>query len=258
MKMWQTFLLAGLLLSGCAPFVLAAPPAASARCPEVELPADFDPTSLASVQRAIGKGPPLLYALGAARRDTLKQMLAAGENPNVCILGASLLAISAASGDADEVALLLAKGAKPDEPRDHNGGTPLLSALSLGKFATAKVLLIRGADPLTTSDGGTTALHDLATAFIRTEDDKQQQLDLAADLIRRGVPVNAAVRIPGTTALMMASLQGHTDLARLLLAAGADPAVRNAKGMTALAFAQRRGHEEVVRLLTTSAALPRQ
>jgi hypothetical protein len=43
----------------------------------------------------------------------------------------------------------------------------------------------------------------------------------------------------------------HAEIVRLLLAAGADAMVRNAKGVTALEYAQRCKHREVADVLAT-------
>jgi len=53
----------------------------------------------------------------------------------------------------------------------------------------------------------------------------------------------------GWTPLMVASVHGHTEAVRVLLAAGAEINMTNGDGMTALSWARRAGHEEVERVL---------
>jgi len=58
----------------------------------------------------------------------------------------------------------------------------------------------------------------------------------------------------GYTALMEASQRGHTEIARALLAAGANVNMQNKYGDTALMEASQRGHTEVVRALLAAGA----
>ena len=68
---------------------------------------------------------------------------------------------------------------------------------------------------------------------------------------RRGAEaeVDAAEHTKGATPLFIASLQGHTKVVQLLLAAKADVNVRTLNGDTALSIAKKRGHKRVVDLL---------
>lgn len=221
------------------------------RCPEVALPPDFDPASPAAVQRAAGPLPRLVSALGTDKRAQLAQWLAAGDDPNICVLGSSLLAVAAGNGDVGAIDLLLAHGALPDQPRDANGGTPLLTAAGLARFEAAAHLIAQGADARASTDLGSTLLHALAMAPSSAQP-ATGLIDLAAEAIRRGARVNAQVQGPGSTALMLAALNGNQALVALLLAQGADPSLRNARGLTAQDFAQRKGHAGLVQMLAAS------
>jgi ankyrin repeat protein len=198
----------------------------------------------------IEKAPPIALALGKARRAELRRLLSENVDPNVCLAGGSLLSISASAGDVDEVDLLLSGGADANRPRDSRGGTPLHTALSAGRLAVAQRLLQRGADPLVVTDSGLTSLHELTLApSVRVSADSKLQLDIAHELVARGVDVNARAMVHRTTALMLAALQGNTPLVELLIQAKADPNIQDAKGKTAMTFAQSRGHNTVVQLL---------
>ena len=72
-------------------------------------------------------------------------------------------------------------------------------------------------------------------------------------LIDRGADVNA--RAPNeSTVLMMAAHEGHEDLARLLLDAGADPARVNDRGDSALTWAMRYGNYSIAKLVSSPEA----
>ena len=55
---------------------------------------------------------------------------------------------------------------------------------------------------------------------------------------------------------MLASQNGHLQLAELLLKENADPNVQNIQGWTALIFASRIGHHQVVEILLEKSADP--
>ncbi len=53
----------------------------------------------------------------------------------------------------------------------------------------------------------------------------------------------------GYTALMYASINGHVEIAKLLLENGADPTIKNNDGKTALILAFENNHIEIVNLI---------
>ena len=241
----------------CLPGLAAtkAKPVPSKPCPERPLSADYDPSDPASVSKHLRTAPRIVLALGLTRHEQLRALLARGENPNVCVLGSSVLALSAASGDVEEVEILLDGGADPDRPKDSQGGTPLLLALNLGRFDVARLLIARGADVRAATSGKVTSLMELADA-LPPPALHAQQLDLAETLVKGGVAIDERRAGPGTTALMMASIHGNKDLVQLLLRLGADPRLEDNKGQTALAFARKKGHTDVAELLSVASAPP--
>jgi ankyrin repeat protein len=58
----------------------------------------------------------------------------------------------------------------------------------------------------------------------------------------------------GRTALMLAAMRGHRDIALALLGSGADPNVRDKEGSNALLMAVRYGHDSIVSLLRSCGA----
>ena len=249
---WVAILLASAW--GCMAASPVARPVPIARCAAVPATPQLDPEDPASVRRW-RNGPPILYAMGHDRHDRLRALLAHGADPNVCLLGFSVMELAATSGDVEEVAILLDAGAQPDLPLNSEGGTPLLSALQLGRFEVARLLIERGADVRVAADGNITALYALASAMPPPAM-QVEQAALARTLLDRGVAVDAAMGKPRITALMMAAIRGNKPLVQLLLERGADPALADNKGQTALTFALKKGHADVAELLSAAGTSP--
>ena len=83
-------------------------------------------------------------------------------------------------------------------------------------------------------------------------------VDVARVLIAAGADVNAKVRsgpLPGQTALISGSFDGgNADTVKVLIAAGADLNAQDAQGSTALATAARYGKLEIVEALANAGA----
>ncbi|NBR95459.1 MAG: ankyrin repeat domain-containing protein [Proteobacteria bacterium] len=60
----------------------------------------------------------------------------------------------------------------------------------------------------------------------------------------------------GATALMLAAIEGHTEVVKLLLDKGADVNSRLETGETALILAAQGGHKEVMELLIKKLSTP--
>ncbi len=67
-------------------------------------------------------------------------------------------------------------------------------------------------------------------------------------LLAERCDVNAA-NGAGQTALTMGALFGRTEIVKLLMARGADPAVKDAAGNTAAGLAKQQGNVEMISLL---------
>ncbi|MDP2034209.1 MAG: ankyrin repeat domain-containing protein [Polaromonas sp.] len=74
------------------------------------------------------------------------------------------------------------------------------------------------------------------------------QLPDVEALLQQGAAINAPDGA-GRTALMLAVIQGHSELVRRLLALGANPALVDREGLDALAHARRLGRDDIARLI---------
>jgi hypothetical protein len=161
----------------------------------------------------------------------------------------------------DVITMLLDKGARIDEPlvrglpgfggggggvpRLHGGGslkgaTPFLLAAAVADVDVMRILVTRGANPLATTEDGTTGLM-LANGLASDEDYSAVPIErraVAAELLLDwGSPV-AAANAAGTTALHAAAYMGVDAVVDLLLKRGADINAKNRMGISALRVAE--------------------
>jgi ankyrin repeat protein len=172
--------------------------------------------------------------------------------------GSSALLWAAYHSDAEMTKALLAAGARVDAANQY-GVTPLLQASRNGGVEVMRALLDAGANPTRWHAEGETPL----MAAARTGG-----VDAVELLLSHGSFANAADPFQEETALMWASAEGHLEVVKALLKAGADPnlkahvsTITNRKnadhpsgGFTALMFAVRNGHEDVAKALIQGGA----
>lgn len=224
---------------------------------------------------------PLMIAAGLGQVQMVELLLVAGADPNLLDsrMGASALHKAAQSGVPEVARLLLDHGAFIDIQSPTLGHTPLLDAVWHKKLAVVKLLLSRGAKTtLKTHDGRTTPvdfahtdnLHEIE-AEIRAEDARRaarvraqslmtavvaNDLDGVRQALAAGADVNELSPMrggpnDGHTPLLVAAREGHTEIVRELLKAGADP--RRVDGLIKATPGHKagyRGHPEIARLLT--------
>jgi ankyrin repeat protein len=222
---------------------------------------------LTAEQHADQMGQAEVAALLAEARERPRASRAAAER--------SLLE-AASQGDADAAALALRDGARI-EVRDGSRRTPLLLASTYDRVDAARLLVLMGADPdaldgrhdtpwLVTGVTGSVAM--LETLLPADPDltirnrfggisvipaSERGHVDYVRRVVQTRIDVNH-VNDLGWTALLEAVILGdgsarYQEIVRILLDAGADPAIADGDGVTALEHATASGQLEVARIL---------
>ena len=190
---------------------------------------------------------PLSLAATNANAAITRALLKAGANVNAAGPdGETILMTAARAGSADVVAALIDRGATVNAAEAWQGQTALMLAALENHGAAIKTLMAHGADGNARSKelsfpeyryetngmavfqlpkGGWTALMFAA---------RQNSMEAVSALADAHIDLNATTKQEGTTALQIAVINIHYDLANLLLEKGADPNVVDLSGMTAL------------------------
>jgi len=162
--------------------------------------------------RGNGGQTPLMAAASFGSLEAVSLLIAAGADPQAAN-EAGLTPLHLATSDPRKARVLLERGADVNKA-SLMGRTPLLVAAGTeGTFETVKLLIERGADVNAADASGVTPL--IAAAFVDNG-------AVAKFLVEKGANVNARAMVGANTALMGASINGNTDLTRLLLAHKAD------------------------------------
>ncbi|PSC04415.1 hypothetical protein SLNSH_14420 [Alsobacter soli] len=177
------------------------------------------------------QGATALFVAAQANRARIVQILAsAGANMQAPgRSGVSPLSAAAFNGNERLVEMFLARGADPND-RDGTGKSAIVYAAARGFTAIVKRLLDAGVDPRQRYANDLTLLMWAAGhANDAPEADGVQTVQL---ILSKGVPLDEADD-RGRTALMSAAELGHAEIVRVLLKAGANPALRDKEGKTA-------------------------
>src|SRR5687767_1343967 len=226
---------------------------------------------------------PLLAAVHADRLDLTDLLLRAGAKASGADrYGVTPLYLAALNGSAPLIRRLLDAGVNPNAP-DPGGETPLMTASRTGAPDVLRVLLDRGADVNAREpEFGQTALmiavrenHDAAVGILLAAGalpDAQTRTGPVPPFVppckgtgcgSEGVGINRG-GLPdrgrrlevkgGMTPLLYAARDGHTEVARLLVAAGADVELPDANGIRPLLTAALNNQLGVARLLVDRGA----
>jgi ankyrin repeat protein len=169
-----------------------------------------------------GDGTPLIAAARSGRVDAMEMLIQAGADVNRGVDGdGNPLTMAAKGGHLEAVQLLLDRGADIDAgvPGD---GNALIMAAGAGQMEVVRFLVEKGASIEKVVPGDENPLIHASEGG---------QAEVVRFLLGKGADVNARVWAAGggpngrrgewRTALLMARRNGHDDVARILLAAGA-------------------------------------
>lgn len=207
--------------------------------------------------------------IDAKHPELVPQLIDAGASvdPPKGVAAPTVLNAAVSAGDVDLVKALIARGADVNRAEQY-GTTALALAASESSPEMVRVLLAAGADPNWRSQYGSTAadsaLKSIETLQILADhgalfDEKsnstllsaahQGNADVVAWLLAHGARVDVR-RNYGETPLTYAIEEGHDDVARLLIGAGASPSFASrSDGQTPLTAAAQKGNAKLVRLL---------
>jgi uncharacterized protein len=197
---------------------------------------------------------PLMMAARVGHVAVIRTLLARGADAKaVSLTGTSPLMLAAAAGSSEAVAALLDAGADVNAKESARGQTALMFAAAYNRVPLIALLAQRGADVAVSSK-----VLDL-NAFTE-EDSERRPAQAASDrkpqapgvdrnfvyaeligymggftpLLESGADVNQVSAGDRTSPLLVATINGHFDLAKLLLDRGANPKLAAANGVTPL------------------------
>lgn len=168
---------------------------------------------------------PLTVACTAGNAAIVERLLAAGADPNGTLSdGETPLMTAARTGSAETIKALIARSANVNAREQRKGQTALMWAAAENNVAAIRALIEAGADVNERSTGGSFTPYLFAI--------RAGHIDAARALIDAGVDVNQSLT-DGTSALVLAVMNAHYELAAALLDKGANPNADN-QGWTAL------------------------
>ena len=198
----------------------------------------------ANAQNRYGVTPLSLAAENASAAMVDLLLKSGADAKGVLPGGQTVLMTAARTGNADAVKLLLAHGADPNAAEGSYGETALMWATAENHAGAVSALVEFGAKVDARSkaldydkdrfglEGVTTILpHGNWTPLMYAA--RQGSLAAARVLVAAHASLNL-IDPDGTTALVLAILNGHYDTAALLAEAGADPNIADSVGMAAL------------------------
>jgi ankyrin repeat protein len=177
---------------------------------------------------------PLSLACANGSAAMIRLLLKAGADPKAAIAGGETVLMTAArTGKVEAIDLLIAAGADVNAKEPKRGQTALMWAAAEGNVDAVTTLLKAGADLHARVASG-------FTPFLFAV--REGRLGPVKELLKAGVDVNESIKPArpggkgprsGTTALILAAVNAHYELAAHLLDHGADPNA-DGPGYTAL------------------------
>jgi ankyrin repeat protein len=168
---------------------------------------------------------PLQLACTNGNAAVVVRLLKAGADPNAALPdGETALMTAARTGNADAVKALVAGGADVRARERLKGQTALMWAAAENNASVVRLLIELGADPRERSKGGSFTPYLFAV--------RAGHIEASRALIDAGVSVDESLP-DGTSALVLATINAHYELAAFLLEKGANPNA-DGQGWTAL------------------------
>ena len=198
---------------------------------------------------------PLYLACANGDAAMIDALLRAGANANAANPGGETALMTAArTGKVDAVKLLLDRGAKVETKESVRGQTALMWAVLENHPDAVQLLLSRGAD--IDAQTNVNIPDGLETSIVKADGTRAQSANIGA----AGPGVYRARAIPSPsgamTPLMFAAREGHAEVARILVDAKAKLDMQSANGTTALSIAIINNHIELARYLLKQGANP--
>ena len=147
---------------------------------------------------------------------------------------------AAQNGDMETVKRLIAEGSDVQEIDSETALTPLVEATLGGDKEIVVLLIEKGADPAGRDGKGFTALHAAA---------HMGYVDIVELLIERGVDVNDQENTSRITPLHAAAERDYQDVAKVLLLNDVDLNLKTESGHTPVILAVLNQHADMVKLL---------
>ena len=205
------------------------------------------------VKTRLGDLTPLLMAAKNGTAEMIELLAETGADINSTNAnGTTPLMLAAASGQVDAVKVLLDRGAEVNAKDITNEQNALMFAAALGRADVVRLLAVKGA-----ALDETTKVTEIVKREYRYRL-RQQQADPNRRL--RNIRIEGATSLPtmgGTTALQFATREGHMDVVRALVEAGAEvDQVNAADQMSALTSALLNGNFDIAMYLVSNGADP--
>jgi len=173
---------------------------------------------------------PLSPACQNGNGAMVQLLLNAGADPNTVLPGGeSVLMTAARTGKIEAMNALISRGADVNAKVAESGQTALMWAAAEGNVPAVEMLIKAGADLRAREQSGFTAFlyavrdgqANVVRSLLKSGTDVNETVQVAARRTKRGRggPTPSA----GTSALSLAVVNGHFELATTLLEAGADP-----------------------------------
>ncbi|MBL8383598.1 MAG: ankyrin repeat domain-containing protein [Burkholderiales bacterium] len=191
----------------------------------------------------------LIEAAGAGDTSRVSRLLGEGANVNARDGRGRSALLAATQSNRIETARILIKAGADVNAKDDIQDSPYLLAGARGHVEILRMTLAAGADLKSTNRFGGTAL---------TPACHYGHVETVRELLRTRVDINHVNRL-GWTCLLEAVILGdggpaHSEIVRLVIAAGADINLGDAQGVTPLAHARSRGQVRVIEMLVKAGA----